>query len=362
MKIVIVDPEAYKPYSLENLSGGGLGGTEATVVRLAEAMDALVLQHNRSIDAGRYRRMLPVEKPSHIIVVRDTLQAIQQAEMHPQAGIFLWLHDLAGPDTPRGKILGECASKLKRLGITLVCVSDFQAADISKNFFGMSPTLRPVITRIYNPVVVGGESASGAEYDRNKLVFFSSRQKGLDYTLQVFSYLHARNRSLRLFLADPGYYAGQEYDIPGVVQLGSLPHARIIEHVRSSLCTFYPNYTFPETFGLVMAESNAVGTPVLTHPIGAANEVLRGDGQIIAVPRIRILADLALQRFSRLRRISNSILGRIGAMRCYEDRINLWRSGERPLVFSRADFSLNAIVAEWRHLMSSDSSSARHNP
>jgi glycosyltransferase involved in cell wall biosynthesis len=355
MKIVIVDPETYKPYSLENLSGGGLGGTEATVVRLAEAMDATVLQHNRVENAGRYRQMNARENPTHIIVVRDTLQAILQAQLHPAARTFLWLHDLAGPDTPRGRTLRECAPRLTRLGITLVCVSDFQAADIGKNFFGLLAADRPAITRIYNPVVVANDAGSGSGFDPNKLVFFSSRQKGLDYTLYVFSYLHARNRSLRLYLANPGYYAGQEQDIPGVVNLGSLPHSSIVEHVRSSLCTFYPNYTFPETFGLVMAESNAVGTPVLAHPIGAAREVLRGDGQLMAVPRLRIMSDLALQRFPSMRGIADAILSRIGALRCYEERISDWRSGNRPRVFARAEFALHSVVAEWRHLFFSAS-------
>lgn len=353
MKIVIVDPETYKPYSLENLSAEGLGGTEATVVRVAEAMDAVVLQHNRIENAGRYRSMNSQENPSHIIVVRDTLQAIQLAQLHQAAATFLWLHDLAGPDTPRGRTLGECASTLKRLGITLVCVSDFQAADIAKNFRDLAPGDRPAITRIYNPVVVGSEAGGGSGFDRDKLVFFSSRQKGLDYTLYVFSYLHSRNRSLRLYLANPGYYADQDKEIPGVINLGSLPHAQIIEHVRSSLCTFYPNYTFPETFGLVMAESNAVGTPVLAHPVGAASEVLRGDGQILAVPRIRLLSDRALRRFPSMRGVADAILSRIGALRCYEDCIIAWQSGERPLVFTRPEFSLHAIVAEWRHLLSS---------
>jgi glycosyltransferase involved in cell wall biosynthesis len=353
MKIVIVDPETYKPYSLENLSGGGLGGTEATVVRLAEAIDATVLQHNRVANVGRYRQMNSGEDPSHIIVVRDTLQAVQQAEMHPTARTYLWLHDLAGPDTPRGKTLRECASRLTQHRITLVCVSDFQAADISKNFLGLLSADRPSITRIYNPVVVGNQAGSGSGFDPNKLVFFSSRQKGLDYTLYVFSYLHSRNRSLRLYLANPGYYAGQEDEIPGVVNLGSLPHARIVEHVRSSLCTFYPNYTFPETFGLVMAESNAVGTPVLAHPIGAAREILRGDGQLIAVPRLRVLSDLALQRFPSMRGVRDAILSRIGTLRCYEDRINDWRSGGRPHVFARPEFALNSVVAVWRHLLAS---------
>jgi glycosyltransferase involved in cell wall biosynthesis len=355
MKIVIVDPETYKPYSLENLSGGGLGGTEATVIRLAEAMDATVLQHNRVENAGRYRQMSAGENPTHIIVVRDTVQAIVQAQMHPAARTFLWLHDLAGPDTPRGKTLRECASGLTRLGITLVCVSDFQAAEIANNFFGLSATDRPAITRIYNPVVVANDAGSGSGFDPNKLVFFSSRQKGLDYTLYVFSYLHSRNRSLRLYLANPGYYAGHEREIPGVVNLGSLPHAKIVEHVRSSLCTFYPNYTFPETFGLVMAESNAVGTPVLAHPIGAAREVLRGDGQIMAVPRLRIASDLALQRFPSMRGIADAILSRIGALRCYEERISDWQSGNRPRVFARAEFALHSVVAEWRHLFFSTS-------
>ncbi len=54
-----------------------------------------------------------------------------------------------------------------------------------------------------------------------------------------------------------------------------------MQHIRESLCVFYPQTQRCETFGLVYAESNAVGTPVLAHDFGAAREVLSSPDQLI---------------------------------------------------------------------------------
>lgn len=42
--------------------------------------------------------------------------------------------------------------------------------------------------------------------------------------------------------------------------------------MRSALCLFYPQTSFAESFGLVIAEANAVGTPALLHAGLGANE------------------------------------------------------------------------------------------
>ena len=47
MRVVIFDPITPKPYSLQTLKCEPMGGTEATVVRVAERLDAVVVQHNR---------------------------------------------------------------------------------------------------------------------------------------------------------------------------------------------------------------------------------------------------------------------------------------------------------------------------
>ena len=110
----------------------------------------------------------------------------------------------------------------------------------------------------------------------------------------------------------------------GAVAVGTLRHADLIARMRRALCLFYPQSTFAETFGLVMAEANAVETPVLVQAgLGANDEVVPDSAQ-------RIDAGDADQ-----------IATRITA------RIAQWRSAF-PQVTGHCVFTLNAVADLWR--------------
>lgn len=350
MHTIIIDPVTPKPYSLETLRREPLGGTEATVIRVAEALDALVVQHNRKLDDGRYRSVVGGNNPKTIIVLRDSSAALKFAQIYPHARTILWLHDLAGPRTDRGKRLQVHGADLVHHNVTIVCVSNFHASDVRSNFASIPESRRPKIVRIYNPVDVSAVSVNRPAYDRNKLVFFSSPHKGLDYALSVFSHLHRRNPELRLFIANPGYRPNTITRANGVINLGAIPHSEILEHVGSALCTFYPNYIYPETFGLAFAESNALGTPVLTHNIGAAAEVLNGVGQFIDVPKVRGIADSVFWRWPAMRRIGEATLNLAGASSQYQKMITDWQLGQRPVTEGRPEFLIRNVKAAWLKL------------
>lgn len=356
MVLTIVDPVAPAPYTLDTLRTQALGGTEATVVRVAEGLGAIVRQHNRVIDDGRYRgptaasRVIGEPAPTHLLVLREAAVALEQQRRYRNARVWLWLHDLAGPENGRGARLLGHAAKLAEAGITLVCVSDFHAAQVDSLLLALPAPQRPRVVRIYNPVVIPATPVAGAdaEIDRNKLVFFSSPHKGLDYALHLFGHLRRRNRALRLFVANPGYRSAALAAQAGVVNLGAVPHHDIVAHLRTALCVFYPNYVYAETFGLVLAESNAVGTPVMTHRLGAVAEVLHGEGQLLPVPSTRALADGLYWRWPRLRGIVDPVLNGLGAARCYEQMLRHWQDGGRPVVAGQQRFDLPVVLDAWR--------------
>jgi glycosyltransferase involved in cell wall biosynthesis len=348
MRMVLFDPVAAHPYSPATLRQRPLGGTEATVIRVAEAMDALVLQHNREKNEGRYRTPAAQADPTHLVVLRDPEAALVIGGRYPRAHKMLWLHDLAGPANDRGKKLLACGPRLAAEGITVVCVSDYHAHQVRDNFMSLPAAERPQVVRIYNPVDVSGVAGEPIAVDPCKLVFFSSPHKGLDHALTVFSQLRAKDRALRLYIANPGYFPSITKQWPGVVNLGAVPHHIILRHVKSALCTFYPNFIYPETFGLVLGESNALGTPVLTHGIGAAAEVLNGDGQVLAIPRGRHFAYRVSRRWPLLRPCGEAALALLGWSGPYRARIRSWQEGNRPLVSGRPEFSIENVVASWK--------------
>lgn len=320
--MLIIDPTCPKPYSSETLATEAMGGTEATVVRLVEAMpDTVVMQHCRTEAIGAQYRPLNWDYPEHapVVVLRDPVAALEARKRFPLKPVYLWLHDLASP------ALGEAMPMLRNAGIEVLCVSmfhRFQVLDATRRVLGDLMHRVPKVRVVYNPIS-NTLNPDNTEVNPNKLVFFSSPHKGLAYTLETFQLLRKGwNPKLELHISNPGYFPLPPIDLPGVVVHGALTHAAALHHVREAFCVYYPNTVFPETFGLVFAEANAVGTPVLTHMHGAAHEVLQNVSQFVDCRNKKELFD----------------------------RFDSWASGNRPKVQANEAFRLNNVVKTWKGL------------
>jgi glycosyltransferase involved in cell wall biosynthesis len=344
------DPTCQQPYDTRTLRDQAMGGTEATVTRVADALDALVAQHNRTEAYGRYRA--PEKNPSvtSVVINRDSRALPQVRELYPNARVYLWLHDQLKPGSKRAGWLASTAGLLRELEVTIVCVSDSQrrgvAAALRSTRIGDLPT-----RTIYNPID-DALAPDDSPVDKNKLVFFSSPNKGLKFTLDAFRALRRRMPDLRLVVGNPGYKVRKSVLIDGVEYLGPQPHARMHAEVRTALCTFFPNFVIPETFGLVFAESNAVGTPVLTHDCGAAAEVLGDRSQILPVTVADRAYEVLLSHVSPGWRAGPArVAASLGMFDVYAERIKGWRDGGRPRVGPDPRFRLAAVADQWRALL-----------
>jgi glycosyltransferase involved in cell wall biosynthesis len=364
--VLFFDPGCPAPYSRQTLEESALGGTEASVVRIAEAIDAQVMQHNRTAAEGRYLpdgaasradRRIGAD-PERLVVLRDPRAVARLGERFPRARPYLWLHDLVRPGSKRGRRLEAEAPTLARLGATIVCVSDFQRGQAQGvlDRAGVAERVRTIT--IYNPID-DALVPDDARFDPDKLVFFSSPNKGLALALDAFRAVRRELPGMRLCIGSPGYKSPRRAGIAavgdrsdGVCWLGPLPHAQILAEVRTALAVFYPNFVLPETFGLVLAEARAVGTPVLTHDCGAAAEVLCDRAQTLpVVPAVR--------RYDRLARALPAVLrphiaewaarGRL--FEPYVERIRAWRDGGRPQTGPDPRFRLTAVAQRWRDLL-----------
>jgi glycosyltransferase involved in cell wall biosynthesis len=254
-----------------------------------------------------------MRRPDAVVVLRDPDSLVAARQVFPQARLYLWLHDFGSAEFVRA-ILEHC----RDTNAEPIAVSHWYAAHISEDEES-NKRLRPRV--IYNPIDDTLPSAAAA-FDKNKLVFFSSPKKGLAQTLPLFEQARASiNPAFKLFLMNPGYYKSTLAAYPNVVDLGVLPHAKAIEHVRGALCVFYPNSAIPETFGLVFAEANAVGTPVLTMDIGAAREILYDPAEVCSS------VDEVLPR------------------------LESWYKGARPTVKHKPEFLTSNVVRSWLALL-----------
>src|SRR5690606_37804049 len=124
--------------------------------------------------------------------------------------------------------------------------------------------------------------------------------------------------------ADPGYLRWDTGPAPeGVVFLGALSHGALIGQMRRALCLFYPQTTFAETFGLVLAEANAVGTHVLVH------DGLGANAEIVADANRRVDGHDRAQMLARIR---------------------AWRRAP-PHVGANPAFRLDAVARDWTDML-----------
>lgn len=330
MKILFVDTVGYKSYDDDTLRNEPLGGTEATVVRVSEGLakagiPVQVVQRVRTTVSTNSAVYAPINAakdfvPTHIVTLRTAAPLDTIRQQFPNAKLYVWYHDLFSPGAAFVK---DCES-LVRNSAKPICVSTFHAEQFVTLAKGCGFSIP--CKRIYNPVADELKPAKPLTYDANKIVFFSSPHKGLEDTLTLFKNFQnfPELKDVKLYIANPGYYADKDTGgIKNVVNLGALTHDGVIDHVRDALCVFHFNRVFPETFGLVHAESNAVGTPFLTGNVGANRELMDHPHQCMDLSDPKPVID----------------------------RLMEWKKYGRPPVRGDEKFRLKKIVKEWREFL-----------
>jgi glycosyltransferase involved in cell wall biosynthesis len=349
--ILFFDPTCRRPYDSETLRCEAMGGTEATVVRVADALGALVVQHNRVSASGRYLPPRPDRAVTHVIVNRDSGALPQVRQLYPNARVYLWLHDRVRPGSKRARKIAGDAGILRDLAVRVICVSDTQrhAVEAALSWMGVSDHV--AACTIYNPVD-DGLQPDGSPIDDRKLVFLSSPNKGLRFTLDAFRAVRRAMPDMRLVVGNPGYQADAGARLDGVEYLGPQPQQRIHAQARTALCTFFPNFVIPETFGLVFAESKALGTPVLTHDCGAALEILGDPTQVLPVTGAQRLYEGLLGACpAGWRRWPAVTAAALGLFDAYVERIRDWREGGRPVTGPDPRFRLSAVAQRWHEML-----------
>ena len=349
--VAFFDPVSPLPYSSETLWETALPGTEASVVRAADALNAYVVQHNRTKASGRYLPVDAIPDVDQVVLIRDSRALKSVRENFPAARIFLWLHDKVRPGSKRGRWLLSAAPLLQELAVTIVCVSNSHRKDVEATLLPASGGKRIRVVTIYNPVD-DRLAPDGTPVDSSKLIYFSSPNKGLAFAIDAFRAMRSAIPGLRLVVGNPGYKAADCPQLPGLEYLGPQPQWRIHSEVRSALCTFHPNFMIPETFGLVYAESKALGTPVLTHDFGAAAEIVDDPGQVLPVTmNHKVYEGLARALRPRWRALPALFAKRLGLFDPYIEHISRWRQGARPIVGPDPRFRLTAVAKQWRDLL-----------
>ncbi len=339
MQILFYDPMTPYAYDATMPLTQALGGTEATVIRVAESLkkhhSVAVAQQCRSQDnlsdksGVHYLSFEAAQqlKPDVVILLRQYRKLEEVAQCFPKAKRYLWLHNMPSRE------LYAAREALIQHRYQVLAVSRFHRTAIDKRLQGKwfqrllsLPHSRKrqslPIEVIYNPID-DALRPDATPVQANRLLFMSSPHKGLAETLRLFTAIQQEFPEYELLIANPGYN-NMALSLPKQARfLGALPHPQIIQELRQAFCVFYPQAVRVETFGLVYAEANAVGTPVLAHDAGAAREVLSHAGQLVNGRSL----------FSVL------------------DKLAEWRE-KRPQLQGKEEFRLNRISQRWLRLLS----------
>lgn len=273
--ILINDQAGFKPYNDESLENDVLGGTESSTVRLAEGFAskghtvAVLQRHDFLPHTSKCGvKYLPLRWMRNITATNVIhLRGIKYLpHYHEKSKQFVWLHDAGQP------FLKDWDALLAQCPATLIAVSDWHVSNLKEN------GLQWPVQRIYSPLDEECYKLyKSYNPNLNQLVWLSSPHKGLQEAIEVFKKLRQHSSNLSLAVFNPGYFAGDKYDCESVHYITGASRAELRSVTKNSLALFYPTQ-FEETFGLVAAESEALGTPVATYKVAALGESVRDSG------------------------------------------------------------------------------------
>lgn len=323
--IIFLDQTAPKPYDRTTLEKQGLGGTEASVIRVAEGLGSLGLSvaviqtTGEPFDAiyGQNCFYLHANNLPQNITCDHFIQlrGISATGLFPKAKQYTWLHDLSNPN------MKTWFTTLRKNKITVIGVSRWHRDQIKKD------TEYDKVEYIYNPVPdeIYIERGFKPVYDKNTLVWVSSPHKGLGQALLMFQELKKQNSLMNFIVFNPGYVQLNKealVTMPGVQYYGPSACKSIWPIIQRSLCIFYPGTT-EETFCCVAAEANAVGTPIATYRKGALSEVVSSNNQLVDDGNESELIKLVLD----------------------------WSNNGRPSTRGRDEYRFTHVIKKWVELL-----------
>lgn len=294
MQILFHDATTPLSYTIHTLKDRALRGTEATILRVATALshyhEIYIAQHCRKTSDDTVINNIHyistetayTLSPDVVVLLRQHQLLENTANHFPNARHYLWMHNMPSRN------LYQMREILLRYNYEIIAVSCFHRDAIKKRLAGkwhqrlfrkFSSNEIPIHV-LYNPVD-DKLQADDTPINKNQMIFTSSPYKGLPQTLKLFAAVRTQFPEYHLTIISPDTN-GLIFPLPqNVTWIGSLPQHELMSYVRRSFCVFYPQTERVETFGLVYAEANAVGTPVLAHDFGAAREILSDASQLV---------------------------------------------------------------------------------
>lgn len=324
--VIMLDTTANKYYDSTTLEREPLGGTEATIIRVAESLAqvglsvAVVQTTCPPFEPvmGQYaffmhNTTLPADTTCDYFI---QIRGISNSHLFPEAQKFVWMHDLGHEK------MKDWPEKLNKHNVKMIAVSRWHKKNLKKYLDGYDN-----ITYIYNPVpdslYIPPEKRSS--YDRNLIAWLSSPHKGLGQATRLFKKIHEMRPQIKFLIFNPGYLQIDTVALSsnkGMYYSGPENCKTVWSVLQRCLCVFYPT-DWEETFGCIASEANALGVPLATFKKGALNEVVTSDNQLLEE----------------------------GDEEGIINRVIEWHDNGRPMIHGNEEFKLSVVVDDWLSLL-----------
>lgn len=348
MNILIVDAKSSENYDFKYMESYSLGGIESSVLgvarELAREHNVYLSQINRTeryIEEGiayiHSSESLTQNEfiPDIIIILRKYRLLKDYSLVYPKAKMFVWVHNFQHYD-----ILAR-RHWIVKTNAQVICISkclkDYTNNILNGSFSWFFRLLKfqfkkIPITHIYYSFD-NEFSPNGGHIDPNKLLFYSTANKGLKEVLSHFKALLKEAPDYKLYIAGTLKENLKKFNLDNellysdsVIILGKLPKEEIISHLRNSFCVFYPQHVHPETFGRIYIEANCIGTPVLAHSFGSVKEVIDNQEQLVNAKDTKAVVNKILE----------------------------WEKNGRPEVTCKKTFQTPKIMKKWKATLKLD--------
>jgi glycosyltransferase involved in cell wall biosynthesis len=326
--VLFLEATIAKHFDNKILAKKPLGGTEATIIRVAEGLGATGLKVavvQTRCAAFRTKKgefctfihgdNLPANTScDHYVELRDLINP----NLFPKAKKYLWLHNPVDGYAPG--TVKKWLSKLLKYKTTVIGVSKWHVRDLKK----VLPNVK--LTYLYNPVPDEAYISlpNRPQYDKNVIVWPASPHKGLERALELHQKIREKRPTIKLYIFNPRYVRVDTKTLAkkkGVYYLGGAPCFELWKVIKKSLCVFYP-INQNETFGCIGSESNALGTPLVTYARGGIEEVVSSKTQLV-------------KNYDEPAVIKKVIA---------------WHDKGRPTVYGRKDFMMGHVIKNWIRL------------
>ncbi|HHT9146959.1 MAG TPA: glycosyltransferase [Candidatus Wunengus sp. YC61] len=268
------------PFHGRTIEEKGLGGSESALIYIARALAAKGIkvrvfcncEKPGTYDGVRYDDLVDfhIYRNLYKLPVLISSRSMRPFKIDLQAQLrILWIHD----DINVPFMEGECPS---RLPIDHIFAISHWQRDLWSRHFSI-PAERFFLTRngvdvkLFKPI---------EKRNRNRLIYVSRPDRGLNVLLKLFPYIRQRvpDAELHIYtyqlpddnLDDPIW---QETRQPGIFMRKSLPKAALAAEVGSARLMVYPS-TWKETSCIAAIEAQAAGTPVIASALAALSETV----------------------------------------------------------------------------------------